>query len=295
MASPMRPTTKLIGLIGHPVEHSLSAILHNAAFEETGLDFAYLTFDIHPRNLRDAIRGLAALNIVGVNVTIPHKENVLELLDEVSPEARMIGAANTIVNDGFKLRGENTDAYGFLASLRGYTDAIRGQTVSVLGAGGAARAVLYVLITEFKPRQIHIFNRHVERAEALRLYLHKTLSQSTVTTHELFDTNALDSLSNSRLIVNATPAGMFPNEDESPVVSDKIFKEGQVVMDLVYNPSETRFMKLARASGATTVGGDEMLLQQAAKSFELWTGVAMPLEKVRAVLHRHIQEKSVKG
>lgn len=295
MTPTIQPTTKVVGLIGHPIEHSYSPLIHNAAFEESGLDFLYLTFDIHPGSLKEGIRGLAALNIAGVNVTIPHKERVLELLDVLSPEARVIGAVNTIVNDGFKLHGYNTDAFGFLASLRPYADRIRGETVAVLGAGGASRAVLYALITEVKPKHVYLLNRHLERAESLRIYLQKTLSFSAVTTQELFDLNAIDSLANSRLLVNTTAVGMYPNEDESPVVTDKVFDAGQIVVDLVYNPPVTKLVRMAEGKGATVVGGWEMLLQQAAKSFELWTDTPMPVEKVRSALRDRVPTVALKG
>ena len=295
MTPTIRPTTKVVGLIGHPIEHSFSPLIQNAAFEESGLDFIYLPFDVHPKNLKDSIRGLVALNIAGFNVTIPHKEHVLELLDELSPEARVIGAVNTIVNDGFKLRGYNTDALGFLACLKPFSDRIRGETAAVLGAGGAARGVLYGLITEFKPKQIYLLNRHLERAESLRIYLQKTFSFNAITTLELFEPNALDSLANSRLIVNTTPAGMYPNEEDSPIVMDKTLSDGQIIMDLVYNPPETKLMRMAEGKGATVVGGSEMLLQQAAKSFELWTGLPMSVEKVRSVLIHGMHAVSMRG
>ena len=286
--------TRVVGLIGHPIEHTYSPLIQNTAFEESGLNFVYLPFDVHPRHLRDGIRGLVALNFVGVNVTIPHKERVLELLDELSPEARAIGAVNTILNDGFKLHGYNTDALGFLASLKPFSDRISGGTVAVLGAGGAARAALYGLITEFKPKQVYLLNRHLERAESLRIFLHKTLSFGAVTTLELFETNALDSLANSKLIVNTTPIGMYPNVDESPVVTDNILTAGQIIMDLVYNPPDTKLIRMAEGKGATVVGGWEMLLQQAARSFEIWTGMPMPVEKVRSVLNHRMHPVSIK-
>lgn len=291
MTPTVRPTTKVVGLIGHPIEHSYSPLIQNAAFEQSGLDFIYLPFDIHPSNLRDAIRGVTALNIVGFNVTIPHKQRMLELLDESSPEAHAIGAVNTVVNDGFKLHGYNTDAFGFLATLKPYSDRIRGETVAVLGAGGAARAVVYGLMTGFKPKQLYLLNRHLERAESLRIYLRNTFSFIAVTTHELFEAGALDSLANSRLIVNTTPSGMYPNEEESPVLTDENFSAGQIIMDLVYNPPDTKLTKMAKGRGATVVGGWEMLLQQAAKSFELWTGMPMPIEEVRRVLLREMQSR----
>ena len=295
MAREYRSTIKLAGIIGHPIKHSYSPLIQNAAFEQSGLDFIYLPFDIHPIRLRDAVRGLAALNCIGFNVTIPHKERILELLDELSPEVQVIGAVNTVVNDGSRLHGYNTDALGFVSSLKPFSDQIGGETVAVLGAGGAARAVLYGLITQFKPQRIYLLNRHLERAESLRIDFQETLSFNAITTLELSASNALDSLTNCKLIVNATPVGTYPDVEESPILTDKSFTAGQIIMDLVYNPPETELIRLAGKKGATVVGGSEMLLQQASESFELWTGMPMPVEKVRSVLIHHMHASSVIG
>ncbi len=289
MMPTVQSTTRIVGLIGHPIEHTYSPLIHNAAFEKCGLDLIYVPFDIHPSNLKDAIRGMTALNIVGFNVTIPHKQRMLELLDEFSPEAHLIGAVNTVVNDGFKLHGYNTDAHGFLATLRPFSEQIKGEPMAILGAGGAARAVLYGLMTEMRPKQLFLLNRHLERAESLRIYLQRTFSFGAATTHELFETSALDSLVKSRLIVNTTPSGMYPENEESPIVTERILSTGQIIMDLVYNPPETKLMRMAKEKGATVIGGWEMLLQQAAKSFELWTGMQMPIQEVRSVLLHRIQ------
>ena len=160
--------TKLIGLIGHPIKHTYSPFIHNVASQMNDLNYIYLPFDVPPANLRNALRGMIALNIKGFNVTIPHKENIIQHLNNVSEEASMIGSVNTIVNDLGKLNGYNTDVDGILATLSPHKKELVGKQVSVVGAGGAARAVIYTLIRYFKPKKIYIINRTEQRAEALK-------------------------------------------------------------------------------------------------------------------------------
>lgn len=277
-------TTRVVGIFGHPISHTYSPLIHNSAFRELGLDFLYLPFDVHPQNLKSALRGLSSLGIVGVNITIPHKEIVIPLLDDVVSEARAIGAVNTIVNDGEKLRGYNTDIIGVTETLRPYAAEIEGREVAIIGSGGGARAVVYVLIHQFKPRYIHIVHPDIEYAIALRKFLLDNFGFKNISAVDLYMPATVSKISGSTLVVNATPVGMFPKTDESLVGTPEVFHPQQIVFDLIYNPTKTKFLRLAESQGARTIGGLDMLLHQAAKSFELWTSQTMPLEKIRLLL-----------
>ena len=283
--------TKITGLIGHPIGHSLSPLMHNTAFELMRMDYVYLAFDVQSQNLAEALTGLVALGIAGVNVTIPHKESVIPHLDDLSNEAHAIGAVNTIVNDGAKLKGHNTDVYGFVETLKSSKDAIADQEVSVLGSGGAARAILYGLITNFRPRAVHLLNRSVERATALREFFADSFGFQQIDVVDLYMPSANEAISQSKLIVNATPLGMSPKTDDSPIRTNDCFSRGQILLDLVYNPVETKLLRQAKLRGTKTISGIDMLLHQGARSFEFWTNRKFPIESVRRTLRTHLSDQ----
>ena len=285
MKNTFRVNTQVIGLIGHPIKHSYSPFIHNVTIELKKLDYIYLPFDVPAANLKNALKGMVALGIRGFNVTIPHKENILQYMNEVSEEASIIGAVNTIVNDHGKLNGYNTDAHGVFESLLPYRDSIAGKDVSVIGAGGAARAVIYTLIRNFKPSSINIINRTEQRADALKRYFKDKMKYEQFQVHELFPPEIVETLNNSRLIVNTTPVGMYPDIEDSITSIQNSFIKDQIVFDLVYNPMRTKLLKLAAQAGAETIDGLKMLVFQAAKAFELWTGEELPVEE----LHKSLQ------
>lgn len=276
--------TKIVGLIGHPISHSFSPFIHNNAFEILGLNYKYVTFDVLPEYLKDALKGIIALGIRGVNVTIPHKESIIENLDDVSIEARIIGAVNTIVNENGTLIGYNTDVHGFTESLKEYKEVISNTPAFVFGAGGSARAVIYSLITNFQPERIVIANRNLQRAERIARHFSQVLRYEKFEVKELFLPEIIADIKSSRLVINATPIGMYPNVNDSLVQTDEIFHDGQIVYDLVYNPPISEFLKLARKKGAKIISGVEMLILQASKSFELWTSREMPIAEVKTLL-----------
>ncbi len=282
--------TKLLGLLGHPIKHSYSPFIQNVTIELKKLDYIYLPFDVPASSLKNALRGMLALGIKGLNVTIPHKENIIQLLHNVSEEASIIGSVNTIVNDLGKLNGYNTDVNGVLETLLPFKEEISGQEMSVIGAGGAARAVIYTLIRYFKPKKIYLINRTEQRAESLKSYFSDKMKFEAFKTMELFPPDIVEILHGSKLIVNATSVGMFPDTDDTITNLGKSFAKGQIVFDLVYNPTETKLMKTAAAEGATTLDGLKMLVYQAAKSFELWTGEQMPVVEIRKSLNLFINE-----
>jgi shikimate dehydrogenase len=231
---------------------------------------------------------MIALGIKGFNITIPHKENILHFLNDVSEEASIIGAVNTIVNDNGKLTGYNTDVHGILETLNPYKETINGERISVVGAGGAARAVIYSLIRYFKPRKIILINRTEERAESMKNYFKDKMKFDSFKTMELFPPDMVNVFKESKLIINATPIGMFPDSDDSITNLEDSFIKDHIVFDLVYNPPQTRLLQTASKKGALTLNGLKMLVFQAAKSFELWTGEKMPVEEIQKSLQLYI-------
>lgn len=283
--------TKIVGLIGHPLSHSFSPFIHNKAFEILNLNYRYLAFDVLPENLEDAINGIKALGIIGVNVTIPHKEAVISHLDNIAPEARSIGAVNTIVNTDGVLTGYNTDVFGFSEALKKYKSEVVNTQVVIIGAGGAAKAVIYALITNFQPEKIIIVNRNTSRAELLVKHFVQFTQYDNFSVKPLFTPDITAEIKSSKLIVNATPIGMFPKTDETPIPDKSLLHSGQIVYDLVYNPRETMLLKMAKQKGAKVINGLDMLIFQAAKSFELWTGKEMPVKEIKKDLLQKVKRK----
>ena len=290
MKDSFHANTKIIGLLGHPIKHSYSPFVQNVAFEFEKLDYIYLAFDVPPANLKSALNGIVVLGMEGLNVTLPHKEKIIQYLDELSEEATTIGAVNTIVNDHGKLIGYNTDVAGIIETLTPFKKQITGSTVTVLGAGGGARAAIYALIRHFKPEKINLINRTVQRADSIQNYFSTKMRYDGFKTLDLFPPDIVDTLRNSSLIINATTIGMFPEMDDTITDLEESFTSSQIVFDLVYNPTKTKFLKLAESQGATTMGGLKMLVSQAAKSFELWTGVKMPVDKISKSLELYISK-----
>lgn len=272
--------TKIFGIIGCPVTHSLSPAIHNAAFKKLGLNGAYAAFDVEPKCLGSAIEGVKALGIGGVNVTIPHKEAVIKYLDNLSYEAGLIGAVNTIVNKKGRLAGHNTDIFGFLKSLRedlGFYP--KGRAAFIIGAGGAAKAAAFGLAMAGAGRVVL-----TDKADEKALELACDVELKTKCECIALKTNSrgiADMILNSQLLVNAAPCGMHGGDPIS-VKADFLHK-GLCVFDLVYN-RETKLVKAARRKGIKACGGLNMLLYQGARAFELWTGRKAPVSVMRKAL-----------
>lgn len=269
--------TTLTGLLGWPVEHSLSPALHNAAFTALGLNWAYLPLPTPPEHLPDVLRGLARCGFRGLNVTIPHKQAVLPLLDALSPTARALGAVNTIsietADDGNPcLRGDNTDVEGFLHPLRAQN--LTPLSAVVVGAGGAARAVIYGLL-QLGVERISLLNRDPIRAEQLAESL---ADGARVNPLPLSPTALIEVCQSAELLVNTTPLGMWPHTEGSAWPEEVSMPAHLTVYDLVYNPHQTRLLQIAEQSGARSIGGLEMLIHQAAAAFQIWTGQPAPIE-----------------
>jgi shikimate dehydrogenase len=254
--------------------------MHNAAFAALDCDFAYVPLPVRPKHVKEALKGLAALNFVGSNVTIPHKQAVMRYMDELSEAARFTGAVNTIhIHDG-RFCGYNTDAIGFIDSLKEANYDPQGMRVAVLGAGGAARAVVYALARSGADSVI-VLNRTAERAAFLVDDLSEAFPDSSLS-FEVLTGQALATLDNSvDLVVNTTSVGMYPHTGTSPWPAELPVPAGVVFNDLVYNPLETVFLGQARQAGAATIDGLGMLIHQAAFGFEKWTGQPAPLSVMR--------------
>jgi shikimate dehydrogenase len=267
--------TKVTGLIGYPVEHSLSPVMHNSAFEALELDYCYVTFSVEPSRLEEAIRGIKALGIAGINVTVPHKEAVMKFLDRIDEEAREIGAVNTVVNKEGLLIGYNTDGRGFMASLNENCYSPQGKRVFIVGAGGASKAVAYYLSKEASELFIYDIDRQKSLNLVNHLKGHGKVSMAKVTVAEDIST-----IREADIVINATPIGLKP-EDPSPVDIELLHK-GQIVCDLIYK--ETRLLREASMKGCQTINGLGMLLWQGVFAFELWTGKKPPVEVMRKAL-----------
>lgn len=253
--------TELCGVIGYPVRHSLSPAMHNAAFEAMELNAVYLAFET--KDMKGALKGMKALGLKGLSVTIPYKTDIIPLLDEVEGRALKIGAVNTVVNQNGRLTGYNTDATGALKALEAKAH-VAGQSCLVVGAGGAARAVGFIL--KESGAEVTITNRSLKGGEALA----KELNCPFVPLARIEEHQA-------QILVQTTPVGMYPDVDQSPV-PEQALKPDMVVMDIIYNPLETRLLQNARANGCSVVDGVGMFVYQGAEQFRLWTGLEPPVE-----------------
>lgn len=278
--------TRVCGVIGDPIEHSLSPIMHNAAFQALDLDYAYLAFKVKPACVADAVNGMRALNIRGLNVTMPHKKAVMASLDRIDLSAQIIDSVNTILNKENLLFGFNTDGVGAVRALKENGVALKGRKVLLLGAGGAARAIAYSLAKEAD--ELAVLNRTVKDAQALARLVEKATNKRIVAASlepEDIDANLQD----SDILINATSVGMKPRPDETPVPIE-LLRSNLAVMDIVYNPLETKLAKDAKALGAKVVSGVEMLIYQGAASFEIWTGKSAPVEVMRKAALTHLEK-----
>jgi len=275
--------TNRVVLIGHPVAHSFSAAMQQAAFDALEVDARYELWDRRAIDLPAAIAQLRGEEFLGANITIPHKEHVVPMVDRLTEEAQATGAVNCISRDGKKLIGHNTDVAGFKYAL----DKLVGRQkmprqAVLLGAGGAARAVIYALITEGFQRVI-IFNRHLHRAEALVKHFNRSAAHMELRAMPWHESVLEAELSKTKVLVNATALGYVANETPIPA---ELLPPDLLVMDLIYNPPQTQLLKDAAAARDTVMGGELMLLHQGAKAFELWTGKPAPIEVMQAELAR---------
>ena len=269
-------------VIGHPIGHSLSPLMHNTAFKLLGLDCEYEMLDIEPTSLKQATERFREQKWGGFNVTVPHKEAIIPLIDVIVPEAQAVGAVNTVVRRDNSLIGYNTDILGVERSLRLDRKKIEGKMCTIMGSGGAARSVVHVLIHIIKPKAITFSALFPEQAHALI----KSIGTNNVKFNVIHCTDAAleNAIKDSILIVNASTMGMFPHVLDSPLPNQRWLSSQHIVFDLVYRPLRTRLLSDAQATGAKIIDGLEMFIHQGAAAFQLWTGREMPLEQIRKVL-----------
>jgi shikimate dehydrogenase len=273
--------TKVLGIFGYPIRHTLSPLMQNAAIEALGLNYVYVPFEVSPSELEAALKGIRALGIKGVNITVPHKEKVISFLDEVREEASLIGAVNTIENRNGRLIGHNTDARGYISALRedaGFDP--RGKRVLVIGAGGAARGIIAGLSIE-GVSNITIANRTVEKGEALVEEFGKVFHGIRFAAHPLSSLKDPRILSSIGLIINTTSVGL---KEGALDVDFTLTPSQTLVSDIVYKPPLTPFLKKAREAGRKTIGGLGMLIYQGAISLEIWTSKKAPVEVMKKSL-----------
>lgn len=275
--------TRLTGLLGSPVSHSISPMMHNESFKQLGLDYVYLAFDVGTDTLAKAVDGLRALNVRGFNITMPDKNLMSGLCDRLSPAAEIIGAVNTVVNDNGTFTGHTTDGIGYMRAVQDAGHDIIGKKMTLLGAGGAATAVLVQAALD-GVSEISVFSirdAFFERAKRTVAALNER-TNCRVRLYDFDDESILRrELGDSAILTNGTSVGMAPNTDRSIIADTTMFHKDLIVSDVIYNPRETKFLKLAKEAGCTTFNGLYMLLYQGAESFRLWTGQDMPVDIIK--------------
>ena len=281
--------TRVCGIIGDPVEHSLSPAMHNAAFQKLNLDFVYVAFRVGKDELREAIVGAKSLDIRGLNVTMPHKNAVMKYLDEIDPTARSIGAVNTILNDNGRLIGYDTDGIGALKALKENGISLNGKKLLLLGAGGAGKAIAFHAAQEVE--ELKILNRTTQKAKDLAEVLRKKFGKK-IDGNSLSAKTIKKELEDANIMVNATSVGMYPKDDQS-LIDPSWLRPNLCVMDIVYNPIETKLAKDAKSVGAKVVSGVEMLVYQGAASFEIWTNRPAPVKVMKQAILNKLSELGV--
>ncbi len=289
----IKVSTKLCALIGNPVAHSMSPAIHNRAFAELGLDYVYLAFRVEEQDVGATVRFMRAIdNFRGMSVTIPHKVSIIQHLDEVADVDRQIGSVNTVVNNDGRLKGFGSDGPGALQALADAGVSVAGKTVTILGSGGAARAVAFSLADQARPAALFLLGViEPELRDLTRDIVEKTGAKAT---GALLEPKTLEArLAQSQVLIHCTPVGMHPQTNES-VVPAALLHRDLAVMDIVYNPLKTKLLAEAEERGLKTVSGVEMFVNQAVIQFELWTGKTAPRRVMREVVLAHLGTKSRK-
>ena len=278
--------SKFCGLFGYPLKHTLSPLMHNLSFDYHSIDWVYLPFETKPEDFEKAVMGLKSIGVVGFNVTIPFKEDIIKLLDEVDEEVEKMNAVNTVKNINGKLIGYNTDHRGFYRTFEGYKDDIKEKDVIMFGAGGAAKAVLYSLLYRFEPKNILVLDVSEDKIEKMNAIIGSLGTGKINVSFDLVSSvnNLNEKIKDAKLIINSSPVGMSPDIEKSVIDDENVLNENHIVYDLVYNPIKTSLLKMAERRGAAAIGGLDMLIYQGAEAFKIWTEKDMPVEKVREKL-----------
>lgn len=278
---------KVCGIMAYPVEHSLSPLMHNFYAEQMGIDFVYVPFKVQKEQVKAAIRGAYALNLTGMNVTVPHKQTVIPYLKELDSAAKSIGAVNTLVRTEGGYKGYNTDASGFLRAIKGAGIHISGQDCLLIGAGGAAKAVAYIL-GEQEAASVVVLNRNEQRAWNLAQEMNQLFQRNFMTALGLHDYGRLEK--KSWLAIQTTTVGMHPDIEASPVQDKAFYKKISVAMDVIYTPAKTQFMTLVEEAGGRAIGGLDMLIYQGIEAFELWNPGQKVSEEIVAKARQMMEE-----
>lgn len=275
--------TVLCGLLGSPVSHSISPMMHNEAFKQLGLDYVYLAFDVDTDNLKTALEGLRTIGIRGLNVTMPCKNLMTKLVDKLTPAAQLTGAVNTVINDNGVLTGHTTDGIGYMLAAKDAGFDLTGKKMTLLGAGGAATSVLVQAALDGLA-EINVFNIKDQFFGRTEILAEKLTAQTSckVKLYDLKDTESLhESIAASDILTNGTSVGMAPNTDNCIIKDASVFRPELIVSDVIYNPRETKLLKMAKDAGCPTFNGMYMLLYQGAEAFKLWTGHKMPIDIIK--------------
>lgn len=275
------------GIMAYPVEHSLSPLMHNFYAEQMGIDFVYVPFKVQKEQVKAAIRGAYALNLTGMNVTVPHKQTVIPYLKELDSAAKSIGAVNTLVRTEGGYKGYNTDASGFLRAIKGAGIHISGQDCLLIGAGGAAKAVAYIL-GEQGAASVIVLNRNEQRAWTLAQEMNQLFKRNFMTALGLHDYGRLEE--KSWLAIQTTTVGMHPDIEASPVQDKAFYKKISVAMDVIYTPAKTQFMTLVEEAGGRAISGLDMLIYQGIEAFELWNPGQKVSEEIVAKARQMMEE-----
>ncbi|MEA4849733.1 MAG: shikimate dehydrogenase [Clostridiaceae bacterium] len=280
MANKIKGTTSLAGLLGYPVKHSKSPQMHNTAFEALNLDCVYMAFEVEDGHIKEAVDALKVLNAIGFNVTMPHKNKVVELLDEVSENVKIIGSVNTVKNEKGKLIGYNTDGMGFIKALQEAGVDFRDKKIVMAGAGGAARAVAIQLAFD-GAGEVVIFNRTLSSAEKIVNTINSNIPSCRGRALEINEAVLKEELKDAAVLVNCTSLGMKNSIDQSIVSAPETLHKGLFVADIIYDPSKTKLLSIAEEAGCKTMNGLGMLIWQGAIAFKIWTGQDMPVDLIK--------------
>ena len=279
MGNRIQGTTTLVGLLGYPLKHSKSPQMHNTAFEELGLDHVYMAFEVQ-EGLKEGLDALKILNAEGGNITMPHKKKVLEYLDDISPDARIIGSVNTIKIKNGKITGYNTDGRGFVKALGENGVDFKGKKIVLVGSGGAGRAVATQLAFD-GVSEIVMFNRTLSSAEEITENINKNIPTCKARALEMDEAILREEIIDAAVLVNCTSLGMEATIDQSILSSSDAFHKDLFVADIVYDPAKTKLLKLAEEAGCNTMNGLMMMIWQGAIAFKIWTGQDMPVDLIK--------------
>jgi len=281
MTNRIQGTTTLLGLIGYPLKHSKSPHMHNTSFEALGLDHVYMAFEVQDGHIKEALDALKLFNAIGGNITMPHKKKVVEYLDDISPDAKIIGSVNTIkIDENKKITGYNTDGRGFVKALGENGVEFKGKKIVIAGAGGAARAVVTQLAFD-GAGEIVLFNRTLGNAEEITDNINKNIPTCKARAEEMNEAKLVEEIQDAAILVNCTSLGMKATIDQAIISSADQLPKGIFVADIVYDPDQTKLLKLAEEAGCKFMNGLMMMIWQGAIAFNIWTGKDMPVDLIK--------------